>query len=128
MLHVMDDIIIFVHLVKFDCFIAKKNVKSNYNELTNLPIDSILAELFAKDVITSVEKETIEKTLPLKSKKMEYFLDNIINPSLANNVTVKFKAFLEVMEQSGDPLLINMANKLGMYLFMQNYIIFTSAF
>ena len=109
---------IFVHLVKFDCFVAKKSVKSNYNELINLSIESILAKLFAEDVITSVEKETIEKTSPLKSKKMEYFLDNVIIPSLANNVTVKFKAFLEVMEQSGDPLLMDMAKKLGMYLFM----------
>ena len=100
---------IFVHLVKLDCLLPRRV------QLINLPIESILAKLFAKDVITSVEKETIEKALPLKS---EYFLDNIIIPSLANNVTVKFKAFLEVMEQSGDPLLMDMAKKLGMYLFM----------
>ena len=117
--------IILVHLVLLDCFNAESNVKNNYNELAHLSIDSMLTKLFAKDVITSEEKETIEKTLPWK--KMKYFLDNIITPSLIYN-TVKFKAFLEVMEQSGDPLLINMANKLGMYLFMQNYIIFTSAF
>ena len=119
--------IIFGHLVLADCFIAKSNVQSNYYELTHLPsIASLLAKLFAKDVITSEEKEMIDQTLPLK--RMEYFLDNIIIPSIIYNGTAKFKAFLEVMEQSGDPLLIDMANKLGMYLFMQNYIIFTNAF
>ena len=73
----------------------------------------MLGKLFAKEVITPIEKETMEKTLPLRSKKIEYLLDGVITPSLANNVTVKFKGFLEVMEESGDSILINMANKLG---------------
>jgi len=49
---------------------------------------------------------------------MEYLLDSVITPSLANNVAVKFKGFLEVMEESGDSIFIDMAKKLGMYITM----------
>ena len=85
----------------------------NYDKILHLPIDSILSKLYVKDVITLREKETIE-TLPLKSNKMEYFLISIIIPSLTNNVIVKFERFLEVIEESGDPILINMVKNLGM--------------
>ena len=84
-----------------------------YHEITNLPIDSMLGKLLAKKVILEKEKEIIG-TIPIKSDKMEYFLDNIINPSLANNVAEKFEGFLEVMEESGDPILIDMAKRVGM--------------
>ena len=76
----------------------------------------MLAKLYAKGVITQREKETIG-TIPLKSAKMEYILDSVINPSLVNKVTVKFRGFLEVMEESGDPVLLDMAKKLGMYTY-----------
>ena len=85
----------------------------NYDKILHLPIDSILSKLYVKGVITLREKETIE-TLPLKSNKMEYFLISIIIPSLTNNVIVKFERFLEVIEESGDPILINMVKNLGM--------------
>ena len=86
-----------------------------YHELTNLPIDSMLSKLLAKKVILEKEKEIIG-SIPIKSDKMEYFLDNIINPSLANNVAEKFEGFLEVMEESGDLILIDMAKRVGMKL------------
>jgi len=109
--------ILFCYSVKFDCSAAKKNIKRSYTELTNLPITTILSKLYAKDVITLKEKQTIETSnFPLNSDKMEYLLDSVITPSLANDVTMKFKGFLEVMEESGDPILLNMAKKLGMCL------------
>ena len=72
----------------------------------------MLGQLYAKKVITDREKKIIE-SIKLMDKKMEYLLDSVIIPSLANNVTVKFKGFLEVMEENNDPILINMARKLG---------------
>ena len=96
----------------FDCSAAENKVKNNYVEITNLPIDAILGNLFAKEVITKREKETIE-AIPLKSNKMEYFLDSVINPSLSNKVSIKFIGFMKVMEESGDPIFIDMAKKLG---------------
>ena len=55
------------------------------------------------------------KTFQLKEDKMECFLDKVITPSLQSSVTVKFKRFLVVMEESGDPIFIKMAKELGNY-------------
>ena len=49
------------YAAKSECSNAIKNIKANYVELTNLPIDCILAMLFAKEVITLYEKETVVK-------------------------------------------------------------------
>ena len=97
------------------CSDAKKNIQKYYVELSNLPIDSMLGQLYAKRVITDREKKMIE-TIKLNDKKMAYLLDSIINPSLDNNVTVKLKGFLEAMKESDDPLLIDMTKKFGMYI------------
>ena len=78
----------------------------------------MLIQLYAKGVITDRDKEMIE-TSRLRSDKMVYFLDSVIIRSLKNNVTVKFKGFLQVMVGSDDQLLINMAEKLGAYVRMQ---------
>ena len=104
-----------IYLANLDCSTAKNNVIRMYHELTNLPMDSMLGKLLAKKVILEKEKEIIG-SIPIKSDKMEYFIDNIINPSLANNVSEKFEGFLEVMEESGDPILIDMAKRVGMKL------------
>ena len=95
------------------CSGIKKSIQEHYVELTNLPVDSMLRQLYAEQVITGREKEMIEN-IKLKHKKMEYLLDSVIIPSLANNVTEKFTGFTEVMEKSDDLILINMAKKLGM--------------
>ena len=81
-----------------------------------------MGHLYAKEVITVRDKEMI-KALQLKADKMEYFLDYVITPSLQSSVTVKFKTFLEVMEESGDPIFIKMALKLGNYDYYYNYCI-----
>ena len=73
----------------------------------------MLGELFAKEVITLREKKIIQ-SLSLKNQKIEYLLDNIIIPSLDNNVARKFKGFLEVMEKSNDFILTEMSKKFGM--------------
>ena len=96
------------------CSDAKEIIQKYYVGLTNLPTDSMLGQLYAKKVITDEEKEKIG-TIQLNNKKMEYLLDSIIIPSLANNVTAKLKGFLEVMKESGDPVLIDMMKKFGMY-------------
>ena len=78
----------------------------------------MLNQLYAKDVITDRDKEMIE-TSRLRSDKMVYLLDSVIIPSLKNKVIVKFKGFLQVMVGSDDPLLIDMAEKLGVYVHTQ---------
>ena len=95
------------------CSDAKKRIQNYYVELSNLPINSMLGLLYAKEVITLREKKLIE-TIQMDDKKMGYLLDDIIIPSLTINVTVKLERFLEVMKEIGDPVLIDMAKKLGM--------------
>ena len=88
-----------------------EKVKANYNKLTNLPIESMIGKLYAKRVITLEEKERIDSK-PIKRDKMMFLLDGVIIPSLLNNIGVKFKGFLEVMEESDDPVLTDMAKDL----------------
>ena len=82
------------------------------DELGKLSIDLIWEKLLAKKVITHEEKETIT-TLPLQSDKIRYLLYNIIIPSLNDDKIEKFKWFLEVMKESCDPVMIDLAIKLG---------------
>ena len=95
---------------------ALKNVRKNYDELTYLPINSMLGKLYSKETITFKEKEMIESK-PAQSERMVYFLDHVIIRSLAVNVDVKFRGFVEVMMESGDPTLKSMAAKLTKYVY-----------
>ena len=101
------------HTDDFNCSTALKNIKRNYDELTYLPINSMLGKLYSKEIITLKEKQTI-KAIPVESDGMECFLDDIITPSLIANVIIKFRGFVEVLMESGDSTLISMAAKLGM--------------
>ena len=103
------------HLASFDCSTAKDNIKANYNKLTKLPIELILERLLTKGIITPEEKEKIDSK-PASRDKMIYFLENVITPSLSNDVSIKFKGFLEVLEESGYSTMIDLAKQLGMYI------------
>ena len=90
-------------------------LQQNYVELLNLPINSILNHLFAGKIITHQEKQKIKAiSEELEDARMEYLLDKIIIPSLNNNLTIKFKGFLKVLEDSDDPVLMTAARNLGM--------------
>ena len=92
-----------------------KKIRANYAELANLPINSILGNLYTKKVITRQEKIYIGN-LGLETNKMEHLLDNIIIPSLNNKLPVKFEGFLKVMKKSEDAMFTEMAKKLGMWV------------
>ena len=104
-----------LHLASVDCFAAKSNIQANYNQLANLPIDLMLDKLYAKGVVTLEEKEKIDSK-PLQRDKMIYLLDDIITPSLSVGISIKFQVLLQVMKESGDSVLIDMAKILGMYI------------
>ena len=101
------------HIALFDCSTAKDNVKANYDKLTKLNIELILERLLSKGIITTDEKKMIDSK-PASRDKMIYFLDGVIAPSLLNNVNEKFRGFLEVLEESGDSTMIDLAKQLGM--------------
>ena len=90
-----------------------QKVKDNYENLIKLNTTVMLASLYAKGVITLVEKDTITLTKPLERDKMQYLLDSIIVPSLEVGVFQKFKLFLEVMEKSEDAVTRTVAQRLG---------------
>ena len=52
---------------------------------------------------------------------MVYFLDEVIIRSLAVNVDIKFRRFIEAMMESGDPILTTMAAKLIKYVPVSYY-------
>ena len=84
-----------------------KIIEENYDELTHLPTDLMLPWLFVENVISGKEKEEIA-FLPTNGQKIEYLLNDIIMPSLQANVIVKFKRFLKMIEDTDNPLLIDM--------------------
>ena len=73
----------------------------------------MLGSLYSKGIITLEEKERIESK-SVQRDKMIYFIDNVITRSLLNNISKKYKGFLEVMEEIDDPILTDMAKTLGM--------------
>ena len=67
-------------------------------------------KLFAKDVITSHEKQEINHLIG--TKQMEKVVDIVIF-SLNSNYTAKYKGFVKAMEESDDILLQNKTEELG---------------
>ena len=98
--------------VAFDCTAATRKIMAHYTEILALPINLFLPRLLAKKVISFEQKDSIE-VIPIQKTRMLYFIDHVIMPSLQCNSNTMFKGFLEAMEESGDQVLISMAQKLG---------------
>ena len=109
-----------LHIIGIYANVVQK-VKDNYNDLINLHTTAMLPSLYAKSVITLVDKDTISLTKALERDKMQYLLDQIIIPSLQAGVIQKFKLFLEVMENSEDTVTKTMAQKLGTQSYLRSY-------
>ena len=101
------------HLALFNCSTAKGNVKANYDKLTKLHIEKILDKLLSKGIITTDEKKMIDSK-PASRDKMIYFLDGVITASLLNDISIKFRGLVEVLEESGDSTMMDLAKQLGM--------------
>ena len=83
-----------------DCSAACTKLQEQYDKLIHLPVGVLLPSLYAKRVIDTNQKRTIEATL-LDTRKMEYILDWIID-SLKAGVAIKYHSFLEVVTESKD--------------------------
>ena len=105
--------IFYLYVASFDCSTAQDNIKANYDKLTKLPIEQILERLLSKGIITPEEKKRIDSK-PASRDKMIYILDSVITPSLLNDISIKFKGFLQVLEGSGNSTIIDLAKQLGM--------------
>ena len=87
-------------------------LQEKYEELSRLPYDAMKGSLYAKKVITDKEKMEIDELS--KNAKMPKLLDIIID-SLKDEITEKYKGFLEAMEKNEDVVLKKKAKKLGNY-------------
>ena len=96
------------------CSGAQRRIKEAYTQLTNLNVTAMSGSLYARDVITLRQKKQIN-SIPIESDKMEYLLDEVIIPSLLAGRIEKFRLFLEVMEQSDDPVIKSVGKDLGMF-------------
>ena len=81
---------------------AIENIKTNYSKLTTgFPIDGLLPDLFSKNVIVDVQKETIQKE-KMKNVKVSFLFDEVIIPELKIGISTKYDNLIKVMEASDD--------------------------
>ena len=80
--------------------------------------------MFAKKAVTEEQKKIAEHKQKNDLEGMEFILDHVIFPSLAQNVNEKYKIFIKAMEENNDEML---ARKLGMLVYYRNIINFTLA-
>ena len=95
----------------FNCSATAGELKNQLGKLTKLKYNAMMGSLYAKYVITDREREIIDNKI--NEDKMMYLIVDIIIPSLRLGYYKKYKKFLEAMEESDDPNLSSMAEKLG---------------
>ena len=94
-----------------NCSTACTKLQKQYDKLIHLPMKALLPSLYAKEVIDSDQKKTVEATL-LDTEKMGYILDLIID-SLKAGVAIKYDSFLKVMKDSKDSVAKEAVKSLG---------------
>ena len=88
---------------------------SQYTELMHLNINTdVIRDLYKEQVITLNEKKEIQRKE--MEKRMEYFLDDIIIPSLEAKSSQKYIGLVRVMNRSDDSVLKDVASKLALNL------------
>ena len=101
----------FYYFPVFDCSATVDQLKKQLCTLTRLNYNAMMGSLFAKNVITDEQRLLIRAEIG--EEKMMYLIVDIIIPSLQLNNYMKYKGFLEAMEESEDSDLKSMAERLG---------------
>ena len=101
----------FYCFLDFSYFATVDKLKKQLNVLTKLNYNAMKDLLFAKRVITNDERKMIDDRVG--EEKMMYLIIDIIIPSLELYNYMKYKRFLEAMEQSDDIDLKSTAEMLG---------------
>jgi len=102
-----------LYLVTPECSAAVRKIGVHRRVLEDLPINTLLALLYGRKVISIKEKRTMDK-ITLPSDKMTYILDDILIRSLQNGDMVKFNRFCEVLKEKGHKA---MAKRLGLLIY-----------
>ena len=84
------------------CSEAIENITKHYPKLTvGFPTDCLVPQLYAKKVISDVQKEEIQKKT-MKKDKVSLLFDDVIKPELVVGVSTKYDNLIEVMKASDD--------------------------
>ena len=85
-----------------ECSKAIENIKTNYPKLTSgFPIDDLLPDLYSKNVINDLQKESIQRER-IKTGKVIILFDAVIRPELEIGISTKYDKLIKVMEDSDD--------------------------
>ena len=77
--------------------------------------DIFLGKLYTNNLLPNNIKAVIE-SLPTPVEKTSKFLDNVIKPSVENNIITRFKVLLAVMMNSDDDPLVELAERINLKL------------
>lgn len=99
------------------CMRVAERLRKNLVPLSKLSYENMKIHLYAKSVITDIEKIKIDKMTTNDDQMMEVI--NIVRASLFNNYTEKYKCLLESMEESDDVLLKKTAKQYGKLIIKQ---------
>ena len=94
-----------------DCSTAVTNLRSQYDELIHLPVETLLPSLYASRVVDFNQKQKVD-AMHTRAEKMGYILDLIID-SLKAGTAIKYNKFLEVMKDSEDSVPNERVKSLG---------------
>ena len=92
---------------------AASELRRQIGTVVHLNYDAMKLSLYAKGVITNDERRTINTRIG--QEQMMCLIADIIIPSLNLNLCMKYKGFLEAMEESDDSALKTTAKRLGTY-------------
>ena len=91
---------------------AKKVFTEFYADLTEvLPMNDLVAELFANKLLPGDHKAKVE-SLSTQKEKAQYFLDTVVKPSLSIGYTEQFNKLITIMESCDNGAVQFLANKI----------------
>ena len=95
---------------------AKDAFKEYYSSLMEvLPINVLISTFYSKKLLSEDHKRMIDSS-STQREKSQYFLDNVINPGLNVGYTKQFDEMLNIMENSDDPVVKHVAEKIRMFM------------
>ena len=109
----------------FDYAAAKYKLTKHYDTMCKLRdhdliLKTLLPILFAKQVVTEDQRKIIEHRQKQDLDGMKVIIDDVIMPSLGQNMKDKYKGFLVAMEESDDKIFKDIPKKLGKYVYLHS--------
>lgn len=95
-----------------ECSKAIENIRSHNEKLvSSFPIDDLLPNLYSKKVIDEEEKKAMQKE-KLERNKVSFLFDQVVLPELENGVNIKYDSIINVLEESENSTVKNLAKLL----------------